>query len=159
MTLRDRYPEMGMDDDDPRLEQLMSDLDQMGRASRASTLQSQDDMWIVHALQGRAAARGSNETTVNRTRFILHRHRPLAFTAAVALSILMVMGATYAAVPVLTRVFDPRCKHSRGCLPPERSDLLPRYTRLASEIRGCRSFERMVRSHSTSRSPSSGAER
>src|SRR5438270_3260940 len=103
MTSRDRYPERGRDGDDPGLEQVLSDLERMGKASRASMLPVEDDMRIVRALQEREAAPERNERAGGRVRSLFARHRPLALAAAVALSVLMVMGATYAAAPVLTR--------------------------------------------------------
>jgi Domain of unknown function (DUF4179) len=106
MTLRDRYPEMGTDGDDPALQQLIGDLDRLGKQSRASTLPPQDEMRIVHALKARAAARRSQNIALSRTRSLFRRHRPLALVAAVGLSILMVLSAAYAAAPVLSRVFD-----------------------------------------------------
>lgn len=104
-TIEDRYPEMPMAGNDLALARLVRDLDRVGRESRTARLPAQHDAHIVRALQERRAAPGVRETTAGRTRSILPRHRSLAL-ATLVVSILLVTGATYATVPVLSRVFD-----------------------------------------------------
>jgi hypothetical protein len=51
MTLRDRYPEMGIGADDGELDDLVGDLDALGRICRMSTLPSADAARITSELQ------------------------------------------------------------------------------------------------------------
>jgi len=104
-TLRERYPEIDAAGDDRALERLVGDLDRMGLASRAAGLPAVHDMRIADALETRAAAPEQTEGVGSRLRVTVRRHRLFAL-AAVALCVLTMTGATYAAVPVLTRVFD-----------------------------------------------------
>ncbi len=106
MTMsRERYPEMPADGTDSRLEQLIGDLDRMGEASRSSSLPTRSDLRIVHALQEQAATLSSDSRLVNPPRSAFHRRYSFALVALALLATALLGGATYAAVPVLTRVF------------------------------------------------------
>ncbi len=106
MTIsRERYPEMPADGTDSRLEHLMGDLDRMGEVSRAAGLPAHSDLRIVHALQQQAATRSGDSRPVKRPRSAFHRRYSFALVAVALVATALLGGATYAAVPVLTRVF------------------------------------------------------
>jgi len=97
---------MEMAGHDLALEHLMSDLDRVGTASRATTLPPQHEIRIARALQERAGVTTRDDRVSRGMRSIFRRRRRLGFVVAVAVSVFMIMGVTYAAVPVFTRVFD-----------------------------------------------------
>ncbi len=106
MTMsREGCPEMPADGADSRLEHLMGDLERMGEASRASSLPARSDLRIMHALQEQAARFSSGSRPTKSARFVFRRRYSLTFVVLAMLGTAMLGGATYAAVPVLSRVF------------------------------------------------------
>lgn len=90
---------------DAGLERVITDLDRLGQTCRAAQIPAQYDRRITQAL-GERAARVRNQRPTRGLHMPLRGHRPIAVIAAAVLSILVVMGAASAAVPVLTRVFS-----------------------------------------------------
>ncbi|HZS93696.1 MAG TPA: DUF4179 domain-containing protein [Chloroflexota bacterium] len=103
-TFKDRYPEMR--DGDGELEAIVLELDRMGQLIRAETISPLHDERIARALHERAAERARHDASGWFPRRLLARHRSLAFVAIVVVSLVAVVGAAYATVPTLSRVFE-----------------------------------------------------
>jgi hypothetical protein len=67
-TFRDPYPEMGIGKDDTALEDIIGDLDALGRICRTSTLPATDEARIAFALQARAEERRRSGSPIRHRR-------------------------------------------------------------------------------------------